>query len=116
MKTKYFFCSDLHGVHPKALLLALAEAGYEAVNPKHILVVAGDITDGHQEDNKLIECLRQKQKLEGAIIVKGNHDRGAFLDIKKIERNLKDVGHCFEGFNPEVDNVILPAITKENMD
>lgn len=78
-KTKYFFCSDLHGVHPKQLLLALAEAGYQATEPKHILVVAGDITDALGYDNELVRCLKQKQELEGAIIVKGNHDRGVFL-------------------------------------
>lgn len=75
---KYFCVSDLHGIDPKELTVALIDAGFESGNPDHKLVVAGDITDGQGSkfgyDDRLIQSLMLHEKFNQLVIVKGNHD------------------------------------------
>lgn len=81
-KNKYFCVSDLHGTHPKELINSICNVGFEKTNPYHMLVVAGDITDGNNQDNLLIDCLKTFESVlcsdgkvhNKLIAIKGNHD------------------------------------------
>lgn len=76
---KYFLIGDTHGRHPKDIMIALLDKGFENGNKNHKLVVAGDITDGSRyDDNKLINYLRQLERQKQFIAVKGNHDRWTY--------------------------------------
>lgn len=77
---KYFCVSDLHGVSSAELLKALYDKGFKNFNAEHVVVVAGDITDGLFEDQSLINILDTFQLNRQLIAVRGNHDDWSIKD------------------------------------
>lgn len=82
--------SDTHGVHPKNVMLALVDKGFENENKHHKVVVAGDITDGLGCDGQLIDYLRQIEKQGQLIAVKGNHDKWTYDYKNHVAHMLND--------------------------
>lgn len=77
---KYFLCSDIHSFYTP-LVKALNKAGFDKDNPKHILVVLGDIFDRGFETIQVYKFLKSipKNKL---ILIRGNHE-SLYLDLLK---------------------------------
>lgn len=72
MKIKYFIVSDIHSFYTP-LRDALKRKKFDLKNPKHVLVVAGDIFDRGDETMKLFKFL--KLIPEGRLIlIRGNHE------------------------------------------
>ena len=69
---KYFLFSDIHG-NVTALIEALDEAGFEALNPKHILLGVGDYFDRGDENLGVLNFLMGFPK-DRIYLVRGNHD------------------------------------------
>lgn len=69
-KVKIFAISDLHGFFSQTKR-ALFNAGFEENNPKHLLVVCGDVCDRGDEPYQMIEWLKS---LTNVILVRGNHE------------------------------------------
>lgn len=83
---KYFVISDIHGFY-QPMLRALRKAGFRKSNPKHILIVCGDIFDRGPDNVRVYKYLRSIPK-NRRILIRGNHEyllryaveRGYFKD------------------------------------
>lgn len=71
MKT-YFCVSDIHGFYDE-LVEALVQAGFEYLNPDHILIVCGDIFDRGSQTLDVYKFLRELP-VERRILIRGNHE------------------------------------------
>jgi hypothetical protein len=67
---KIFAVSDVHSFM-LPMIMALNEKGFEPNNPKHLLVVCGDLFDRGPDTVKLIEYFRN---LKNWVYVRGNHE------------------------------------------
>lgn len=70
---KYFVVSDIHG-HFKELKYYLYKAGYRYKNPKHKIIVCGDIFDRGNESLEVLTYVRRLQRKDKLILVRGNHE------------------------------------------
>jgi serine/threonine protein phosphatase 1 len=68
---KFFVTSDVHSFYTE-LVDALNEAGFDANNENHYLVVCGDCFDRGPESQKVFDYL---QRLPRKILIKGNHEQ-----------------------------------------
>lgn len=85
----YFLVGDLHGNHPKNLMIELIDSGFINHNKSHIVCVAGDITDGLGFDSLLINYLMILEKQEQLIAVKGNHDEWTYK-YNRVKCKMKE--------------------------
>lgn len=76
---KYFIVSDVHS-NWTALITPLKEAGYNAKNPDHILIIAGDLFDRGDDTIKIYKWIKKQPHV---ILIKGNHE---YLLEKLIKR------------------------------
>lgn len=76
---KYFIVSDVHS-NWNALIKPLKEAGYNAKNPDHILIIAGDLFDRGDDTIKIYKWIKKQPRV---ILIKGNHE---YLLEKLIKR------------------------------
>ena len=67
---KFFVTSDIHSYYTE-LITALNNAGFDANNEDHYLVVCGDYFDRGTQSKEMYEYL---MSLERKVLVKGNHD------------------------------------------
>lgn len=67
---KLFVTADIHSFY-YPFREALEEAGFDANNPEHYLIVCGDCFDRGPDSEELLHYL---MSLERKILVKGNHD------------------------------------------
>ena len=78
---KYFVCSDIHGFYNE-WQNSLKESGFDINNPKHKIIVCGDLFDrGHQPQQIIDFILNHKDKF---ILIRGNHED---LMQEMIDRN-----------------------------
>lgn len=79
---KYFVCADIHGFYDE-WQSALKEKGFDINNPKHKIIVCGDLFDrGHQPQQIINFILTHKDKF---ILIRGNHED---LMQEMIDRNF----------------------------
>lgn len=69
---RYFAVSDVHGFL-RPLLKALSEAGYDKSDPRHFLVVCGDVFDRGPDPYGVMSFLKSVPKGRIAL-VRGNHE------------------------------------------
>ena len=69
---KYYVASDIHGYFNE-FKFALDEAGYDANNPIHHLIICGDIFDRGRQAIKMYEFLRSIPK-DRRTYIRGNHE------------------------------------------
>lgn len=67
---KIFAVSDVHG-HATLLKQALAEAGFDNENERHLLVCCGDYFDRGEEN---FDTLRFFERLRHKVLIRGNHE------------------------------------------
>ena len=67
---KYFVVSDVHGQFNQ-MIIALADAGFEARNENHTLITLGDMFDRGPKSKEIYHYLIS---LERVITIFGNHD------------------------------------------
>lgn len=70
---QYFCCSDVHGYF-REFKDALRQAGFDACNSEHIVLLCGDAFDRGPDAKKLLDFLLQLQECNRLIYVKGNHE------------------------------------------
>lgn len=80
MKT-YFVCSDIHGYFNE-WMLSLKEAGFDASNSNHILIVLGDIFDRGGQPKEIYQFLKSFPE-ERLILIRGNHE---YLLLELVKR------------------------------
>jgi len=80
----YFVVSDIHG-HDALFEKALADAGYDPENPRHVVIILGDCFDRGSENRKV---LRRIESLPRKILVRGNHEDmlAKVLETRRIDR------------------------------
>ena len=88
----YFAVSDIHGFYTP-LIEGLNEAGFDANNNDHILLVLGDIFDRGMETRKTYEFLTSLPK-ERKILIRGNHEDLYFKLLKKHLPESHDFSNC----------------------
>lgn len=79
--TKYFVSSDIHGFYTY-WMEGLKEAGFDIGNPKHKIIVCGDLLDRGNEAVKCLEFVSKMIDQNRIILIKGNHE-WLFDDIYK---------------------------------
>ena len=67
---QFFVVSDIHSFY-KPLIKALNEAGFDAQNSDHWLIVCGDCFDRGPDSEAVLHFL---MSLERKVLIKGNHD------------------------------------------
>ena len=72
MKYKNFVISDIHSFYTP-LITALNEAGFDKDNPKHRLIVCGDIFDRGDESIEVYNFIKSLPK-DRRILIRGNHE------------------------------------------
>ena len=80
---KYFVVSDVHSFF-RELMDALNEKGFEKDNPDHILCVCGDLFDRGDETVRLFEFVKDLQKQNRLIYIRGNHEDLLFRCVVEI--------------------------------
>ena len=79
---KYFVCADIHGFFDE-WQSALKANGFDINNPKHKIIVCGDLFDrGHQPKQIIDFILANKDKF---VLIRGNHED---LMQEMIDRNF----------------------------
>ena len=87
MVMKYFVCSDIHGCYDE-WMCALINSSFDINNPRHKLVICGDLFDRGNQPKQIIDfILVHKDKI---ILVKGNHDDAALRCIKTNKFTYED--------------------------
>lgn len=88
---KYFVSSDIHGFYD-VWQNALKDKGFDLNNPKHKIILCGDLFDRGNQPKEIIEfVLKHKDKV---ILICGNHED---LMEQMIERNSSDYGDLCNG-------------------
>lgn len=88
---KYFVSSDIHGFYD-VWQNALKDKGFNLDNPKHKIILCGDLFDRGSQPKEIIEfVLKHKDKV---ILIRGNHED---LMEQMIERNSSDYGDLCNG-------------------
>lgn len=99
LKRKIFAVSDVHGC-ASLLKKALFNAGFDAENEEHLLVVCGDVFDRGEEN---LEVLRFLERVERKVFVRGNHEdllcdllnRGTYTMREVINGTINTVQEFF---------------------
>jgi hypothetical protein len=68
----YFVVSDIHGFYDE-LLEALMDKGYDLGNPKHFLIVVGDIFDRGRQSFQVYNFLKKIPE-NRRVLIRGNHE------------------------------------------
>lgn len=89
---KYFVTSDIHGFYDE-FMTSLDRAGFNIINPNHILVICGDIFDRGSQPLQIYMFLRSLPK-ERRILVRGNHE---YL-LKDLVLRGKPESHDFHNY------------------
>ena len=104
---RYFFTSDIHSFYTP-LMTGLAKAGFDRLNPEHILVVLGDVFDRGTETLEVYNFLRSIPD-DRLFLIRGNHE---ILYLELLDKHFPE-SHDFHngtvktfcqiaGFNAEV--------------
>ena len=78
---KYFVCSDIHGFYDE-WLISLKKAGFDRENPKHILIILGDLFDRGDKPWEVYQYIISLPE-DRVILVKGNHE---YLLLELVRR------------------------------
>ena len=70
---KYFVSSDIHGFYTE-YMTALQNAGFDANNPEHMLIICGDMFDRGLEARELLSFFIKMDNSERLIFIRGNHE------------------------------------------
>ena len=88
---KYFVSGDTHGFYDE-WQNALKDKGFDLNNPKHKIILCGDLFDRGNQPKEIIDfVLKHKDKV---ILIRGNHED---LMEQMIERNSSDYGDLCNG-------------------
>ena len=88
---KYFVSGDIHGFYDE-WQNALKDKGFDLNNPKHKIILCGDLFDRGNQPKEIIDfVLKHKDKV---ILIRGNHED---LMEQMIERNSSDYGDLCNG-------------------
>lgn len=90
----YFVVSDVHSFYDE-LMAALNEKGFEKDNPEHILCVCGDLFDRGDQSTQVFELVKELQKQDRLIYVRGNHEDLLFNCVEEIRRGRIPSSHHF---------------------
>lgn len=72
-KYTLFACSDIHSAY-MAWMKALSEAGFDANNPNHKIIVCGDLFDRMDESIYVYDFVKDMLEKDKLIYVLGNHE------------------------------------------
>lgn len=90
--SKIFVSSDIHSAYTP-WMNTLIEAGFDAGNPNHKIVICGDLFDRLDET---VQCFEFVKSLgDRAIYVKGNHESLLFDCVEEIRRGRIPSSHHF---------------------
>lgn len=103
---QYFVISDIHSFYDE-MIDGLATAGFDRMNPDHVLVVLGDIFDRGPKPIETFNYLYEMPD-DRIVMVMGNHE----LLLKELLN--KEVPEAFEFVNGTVDTVFALAGMKLN--
>lgn len=70
---KYFVVSDVHSAYTQ-LMNALIKAGFNQNNCEHKVIICGDLFDRMDETVKCFEFVKELQKQNRLIYIRGNHE------------------------------------------
>ena len=98
---KYFIASDIHSFFT-IYYNALLEKGFDINNPKHILIICGDLFDRGQESRELLDFLLSLPK-ERLILIRGNHEDLLEHCLSEIEKGYHPSYHHWS--NKTVDTI-----------
>ena len=88
---KYFVSGDIHGFYD-VWKNALKDKGFDLNNPKHKIILCGDLFDRGSQPKEIIDfVLSHKDKV---ILIRGNHED---LMQQMIDRNYNDYGDLCNG-------------------
>ena len=68
--TKYFVIADVHGFYDE-MIDGLNKAGFDKINPNHVLISLGDAMDRGPKPLEVVEYL---VNLPRKILIRGNHE------------------------------------------
>ena len=128
---QYFACSDIHSFYDE-WMLALIAAKFDRNNPNHILIICGDLFDRGNQSSDCFDFVKQLQKENRLIYIRGNHEdllldciyalqhahnihsvditNGTVKTIANITK-LTDYDVCFRTFDPTLfDKQIEPLV------
>lgn len=87
---KYFVSADIHGFFDE-WMSALKEKEFDMNNPKHKLIVCGDLFDRGRQPKEIIDfVLSHKDRI---ILIKGNHEDLMEEMIARGKNNFADLSN-----------------------
>ena len=94
---KYFIVSDVHSFFDE-LMVALSKKGFERDNPKHKIIVCGDLLDRGNGTVKVFEFAKEMAEQDRLIYIKGNHEQLLKDCVKEISMGrIPDMHHFSNG-------------------
>ncbi|HEY8364331.1 MAG TPA: metallophosphoesterase [Haloplasmataceae bacterium] len=97
MRKQIFVVSDIHG-HFNELIASLTNCGFENNNPRHCLIVCGDLFDRGIQNKEVYNYLRC---LNNVKILLGNHDL-FFKDLDDNDSYRVHFNYRYNGFDKSV--------------
>lgn len=87
---KIFAVSDVHGYYSE-LIAALYKAGYDEMNPEHLLIFCGDMFDRGIDNRKVFNFFRNRKN---CVLIKGNHDERMMELLESRQLEPHDLHNC----------------------
>ena len=94
MANTFFVCSDIHSAYTP-WISALKYAGFNENNHNHKIVLCGDLFDRFDETVKCFEFVKELQKQDKLIYIKGNHEDLLKDCVNEIRMDRIPSGHHF---------------------
>jgi UDP-2,3-diacylglucosamine pyrophosphatase LpxH len=91
---KFFVTSDVHSFFNE-LMVALNEKGFDKNNKDHILCICGDLFDRGNQTVELFEFVKELQKQDRLIYIRGNHEDLIFDCMNEIKQGRLPSSHHF---------------------
>lgn len=91
---KYFVTSDIHSFY-KEFLIALHQKGFDLTNHSHKVIICGDLFDRGDQSVELFDFIKQLQKEERLVYIRGNHEDLLFDCANQMRIGLYPNSHHF---------------------
>lgn len=91
---KYFVVSDVHSAYTQ-LMNALTKQGFDQNNCEHKVIICGDLFDRMDETVKCFEFVKELQKQDRLIYVRGNHEDLLFDCVDELKKKYTPGRHHF---------------------
>ena len=88
----YFAAGDIHSFFTE-WMIALTTAGFDIDNPKHKIIICGDLLDRGSQSVECLNFVKSMLEQDRCVYVRGNHEDLMYDCVKSIKRGMSMGSH-----------------------